>query len=136
MQFSKDECSICNQAGEWILNGTRMLDKCYEVSSTSSLSCHWVLLDKFELWYQCLDHINFRNLSKISKRESIVGLPMSLKAKKMVCGSFQEKKRRRVLNTRKVLIFSHLDYLSCFTWIWCIIHKAKAWVERITLWLL
>lgn len=46
VQFSKDECNIYNQAGEWILKGPRTLDNCYGVSPTSRLSCHRVYLMK------------------------------------------------------------------------------------------
>lgn len=75
-----------------------------------------IVLDEVELWHE---HLNLRDLYKISKKEVIVGLPKLLKVMKMVCGPCQEgkqtsaqhKKIKEVLTSRPLELL-HIDLMG------------------------
>ncbi|KAG2708148.1 hypothetical protein I3760_05G178300 [Carya illinoinensis] len=46
VQFSKDECSLYDKGGEWVLKGTRTSDNCYGISPKPLEKCHRVTLDE------------------------------------------------------------------------------------------
>lgn len=86
VQFSKRECNVLNNKREWIVRGLRTTDKYYGIESSTTLNCNRAKLDEVELWHQCLQHLNFKDLSKFVKKEFILGLPKLGKIEKVVCG--------------------------------------------------
>ncbi|XP_058222995.1 uncharacterized protein LOC131332716 [Rhododendron vialii] len=67
VNFSKDNCSIIDAKGVCVVKGIRSSDNCYCVETARSNVCHRVLLDDVEIWHQCLGHVNFPELHRITK---------------------------------------------------------------------
>lgn len=84
---SKDEWNIYNCAAKWIMKGIRTSNNSYGISAFTTLGCHKATLDDLDLWYQRLGQINFRDLSKISKKKVVQGLPNMQTVKTMVWGA-------------------------------------------------
>lgn len=58
------------------MTGIRTSDNCYAISnSESDCVCNAAKLDEGLLWHNRLDHMNFNELSKVSNKELVYGLP-------------------------------------------------------------
>lgn len=71
VHFSANECIIIDKKGKIVLHGKRNADDCYIVAIENDLSCHSAMLSDINLWHQRLDHVNHKDLGKLSKHELV-----------------------------------------------------------------
>jgi hypothetical protein len=95
VQFSKEECSIFDAQGKWLMGGDRTSDNCYGISPTMQTKCHKTSVDIRELWHQRLGHLNYHDLIKIAKKEVVSDLPKINYLEKGKCGPCQLGKQTR-----------------------------------------
>lgn len=67
VQFKKYLCYFLNSDGNAIIKGIRTNDNCYGITIEKNLKCNIAKIDVTHLWHQRLEHLNYRDLSKISK---------------------------------------------------------------------
>lgn len=67
------------------------------VSSPSSSSpyCCVAQVDHVVLWHKRLGHVNYQDLSRLSKRDHLRNLPKTNRRDRSVCGDFQIEKQIR-----------------------------------------
>ncbi|CAL2257275.1 unnamed protein product [Prunus armeniaca] len=95
--FTLEKCFIVDSDFKIVLSGVRTRDNCCHVDagSDSSSVCHKASDDTLTLWHQLLGHINFRELEKLSKRETVKGLPKLNSKVVGICGLCQLGKQVR-----------------------------------------
>ncbi|KAF5462373.1 hypothetical protein F2P56_018390, partial [Juglans regia] len=113
VRFSKDMCIVSDNNGNCMMQGTRTSDNCYGLASKPQYSCNSTKSETTDLWHQRLGHVNHKNLSKIAKKEMVIGLPELGKAETPVCGSCQLGKQVRTAhkNTTAILTERPLELL-------------------------
>jgi hypothetical protein len=96
------------------MKGTKISNNYYRISTLTLLGCQKATLDDLDLWHQCLGHINFRDLSKKSKKKVVQGPPNMQIIKTMVCGACQKRKQTKAQHkkiadilTSRPLEFAH-----------------------------
>ena len=119
VQFSKKGCVIIDEEGIQVLEGNKTIDNCYGVVPMSKISCRSAHVDVLELWHQRLGHANFKQVAKISKLETIEGLPKFGKVEKIICGACQIGKQTKasyhkvnVIATSRCLELLHVDLMG------------------------
>ena len=119
VHFSKKGCVIINEEGIQVLEGNRTIDNCYEVVPTPKISCRSAHLNMLELWHQRFGHVNFKQVTKVSKLEAVVGLPKFGKVEKTICGACQMGKQTKsnhhkvnVISTSRCLKLLHVDLMG------------------------
>ena len=84
VQFSKKECIIINEEGIQVFEGNRTTDNCYGVVPIAPISCRSACVDMLELWHHRFGHANFKQVAKVSKLDTVEGLPNFGKVKKTI----------------------------------------------------
>ena len=67
--------------------GNRTTDNCYGVVPTTRISCRSACVNMLEFWHHKFRHANFKQVAKVSKLETIEGLPKFGKVEKTICGT-------------------------------------------------
>lgn len=88
------------------MKGVRTSDNCYGIIPNSQYSCNSVKSDVADLWHQRLGHVNHRNLSKISKKEVLMGLPEFGEVEFSICGPCQLEKQVIVAHNNTTVILT------------------------------
>jgi hypothetical protein len=119
VQFSKEECSIFDAHGKWLMGGDRTSDNCYGITPTMQTKCHKTSVDIGELWHQRLGHLNYHDLIKIAKKEVVSDLPKLNYLEKGKCGPCQLGKQTRNphkktsgIRTTRTLELLHMDLMG------------------------
>ena len=84
VQFSKKRCIIINEEGIQVFEGNRTADNCYGVVPIAPISCRSARVDMLELWHHRFGHANFKQVAKVSKLDTVEGLPNFGKVKKTI----------------------------------------------------
>jgi hypothetical protein len=100
------------------MKGTKISNNYYRISTLTLLGCQKATLDDLDLWHQRFGHINFRDLSKNSKKKVVQGLPNMQIIKTIVCGAChkgkqtkaQHKKIANILTSRPLELL-HMDLM-------------------------
>ena len=87
--FSKDSCHIRDKEGI-VAKDIRTSDNCYIFGSGRLNTCLITQKDETSLWHQRLGHVNYRNLSKLSRKDLVLGIPKLGRQESIVCGDYQQ----------------------------------------------
>ena len=72
--FSKGKCLVVNESGKKLISGVRTLDNCYGLVSDANIVCNSIHLPNKDLWHQWMGNASYKNLSIVSKHESMLGI--------------------------------------------------------------
>ena len=72
--FSKGKCLVVNESGKKLISGVRTLDNCYGLVSDANIVCNNIHLPNKDLWHQWMGNASYKNLSIVSKHESMLGI--------------------------------------------------------------
>lgn len=72
--FTQEEWHIKNKE-EVVAKGIRNGNNCYIFGSSSPNTCLITRMDETSHWNQRLGHVNFRELSKLSRKNIVLGIP-------------------------------------------------------------
>ena len=118
VKFSAKECVVTHD-DTLLLKGVRSPNNCYVVPNSHSEHCNLASLDSESLWHERLGHINLKELTRISKREVVRGLPKVNFRENVVCGDCQLGKQIRAthknlnhLGISKPLELLHMDLMG------------------------
>ncbi|XP_042944615.1 uncharacterized protein LOC122278499 [Carya illinoinensis] len=113
VHFSKEKCIVSDNDGNCMMQGTRTSDNCYDITPNFQYSCNSAKSEAIDLWHQRLGHVNHKNLSKIARKEMVIGLPELGKVETLVCGSCQLGKQVRIARkkTTDILTGQSLELL-------------------------
>ena len=75
------------------MEGNRTTDNFYGVVPTTPISYRSARVDMLELWHHRFGHANFKQVAKVSKLDTVEGLPKFGKVKKTICGACQMGKQ-------------------------------------------
>lgn len=102
-----------------VMHGTRTFDNCYGILPTNDITCHSTLLRDTKLWHQRIGHINYKDLSMLTKHELVRGVPKLSKPKNHICGPCQLGKqikashmKTNVIVTKRPLELFHMDLMG------------------------
>ena len=84
--FSKGKCLVMNESGKKLISGVCTLDNCYGLVLDVDIVCNSICLPNEDLWHQWMGHASYKNLSIVSKHESVLGIPKLSRMSNMVCG--------------------------------------------------
>ena len=120
VNFLRTECRVYDTSGSCVLKGLRSSENCYVVNSpVSSIACHTSKIDNVDLWHQRLGHINYKDLSRLSTKEYIRGVPKLPRIRDVVCGPCQIGKQIRSKHkaikgntTKSPLELLHMDLMG------------------------
>lgn len=119
VRFPKKDCYILDKQGNTVMHGTRTSDNCYGILPTNDITCHSTLLSDTKLWHQRLGHINYKDLSILTKHELVRGVPKLSKPKNHICGPCQLGKqikashmKTNVIVTKRPLELLHMDLMG------------------------
>jgi len=119
VQFLKKGCLILSEEGVQVLKGLRATDNCYGVIPKPSISCQSARVNLLELWHQRFGHANYKQVTKVSKLEAVIGLPKFGKIEKNVCGPCKLGKQTKlthpkvnVVATSRPLELLHMDLMG------------------------
>ena len=87
--FTKYECEILDGGGDCMCIGARTADNCYGITPSISNKCFNAKINQVDLWHQRLGHASHKQLEKISKCDTVIGLPKFEKIEKCICGPCQ-----------------------------------------------
>ncbi|XP_042950195.1 uncharacterized protein LOC122282303 [Carya illinoinensis] len=117
--FSKEKCIVSDNDGNCMMQGTRTSDNCYDITPNFQYSCNSAKSEATDLWHQRLGHVNHKNLSKIAKKDMVIGLPELGKVETPVCGSCQLGKQVRIAHKKTTAILTeqplellHIDLMG------------------------
>ncbi|XP_022891832.1 uncharacterized protein LOC111406675 [Olea europaea var. sylvestris] len=85
VSFVQKRCTAYDPSGSVVLKGVRTSDNYYGVLPNSNYVCSSDKIDMSELWYQRLDHVNYRSLSKLVKNLKLIKV-------KMMCAAVSTRK--------------------------------------------
>ena len=72
--FSKGKCLVVNESGKKLISGVRTLDNYYGLVSDVDIVCNSIHLPNKDLWHQRMGNASYKNLSIVSKHESMLGI--------------------------------------------------------------
>ena len=72
--FSKGKCLVVNESGKKLISGVRTLDNGYGLVSDANIVCNSIHLPNKDLWHQWMGNASYKNLSIVSKHESMLGI--------------------------------------------------------------
>ena len=117
--FSKGKCLVMDEFGKKLISGGRTLDNCYGLVPDADIVCNSIRLPNEDLWHQRMGHASYKNLSIVSKHESVLGIPKLSRMSNVVCGPCQLGKQTKgkhpstqTLATSKLLELLHLDLMG------------------------
>jgi hypothetical protein len=77
VNFNKQRCIVLDNNGKNVMGGLRSKDNCYYVHANVNMqTCLNIKSSKdaLKLWHRCLGHVNYQDLVKLSKEESVRGM--------------------------------------------------------------
>lgn len=102
--FSKDYCEIKDRKSEKVLmRGIQTSDNCYIIESINLNACFISHTCETDLWHQRL-HVNYRDLSRMSRKELIKGLPKMEKFENPIYSGCQLDKQTRQVHKKVIQI--------------------------------
>ena len=114
VSFSKQKCSVKDHNLQTVLEGDRTSDNCYKIITNSR--CCVVTEQDARIWHYKLGHINYRDLSQLSKSGAVRGIPTIPFVQNVVCGPCQQGKqhkgkhaKKKMQSTTEVLQLLHID---------------------------
>ena len=117
--FTKYECEILDGGGDCMCFGVRTTENCYGLTPSISNKCFSVKIDQVNLWHQRLGHASPKQLEKISKCDTVVGLTKFEKIDKCICGPCQIGKQVKSkhpsvvsIQTSRPLELLHIDLMG------------------------
>ena len=84
--FSKGICLVMDESRKKLISSVRTLDNCYGLVPDADIVRNSIPLPNEDLWHQRMGHASYKNLSIVSKHESILGIPKLSRANNVVCG--------------------------------------------------
>ena len=84
--FSKGKCLAMDEFGKKLISGVRTLDNCYGLVPDADIVCNRIRLPNEDLWHQRMGHASYKDLSIVSKHESILGITKLSRVSNVVCG--------------------------------------------------
>ena len=122
VNFSKEECLMCNEKNEVVMKGIRSKDNCYiwvpqELNLSST--CVSAKENEVKLWHQKLGHLHLKGMKRIIFEEAVTGIPKLKIEEGRVYGEFHIGKQTKIshqkiqhLTTSKVLELLHMDLMG------------------------
>ena len=117
--FSKGKCLVMNESGKKLISGVCTLDNCYGLVLDVDIVCNSICLPNEDLWHQWMGHASYKNLSIVSKHESVLGIPKLSRMSNVVCGLCQIGKQTKAKHpgtqtsaTSRPLELLHLDLIG------------------------
>ncbi len=104
--FSKDGCHIRDKEGI-VAKGIRTGDNCYIFGNGRPNTCLITQKDETSLWHQRLGHVNYRNLSKLSRKDLVLGIPKLGRQESLICGDCQHGKQVRASHKKLTKYWHH-----------------------------
>ena len=99
--------------------GARTADNCYGITPSISNKCFNAKINQVDLWHQRLGHASHKQLEKISKCDTVIGLPKFEKIEKCICGPCQMGKQVKSkhlsvteVQTSRPLELLHIDLMG------------------------
>ena len=89
MLFSKGKCLVLNELGEQLIGGICTLDNCYGLVLDVEIVNNSIRMPNEDLWHQRMGHASYQQLSVVSKKEAVLGIPKLVKVDNFVSGSCQ-----------------------------------------------
>ena len=80
---------MLNESGKKLISGVRTLDNCYGLAPDADIVCNSIRLPNKDLWHQRMGHASYKQISILSKHESILGILKLSRVNNIVCGSCQ-----------------------------------------------
>ena len=77
--FSKEKCLVLNELGEQLIGGICTLDNCYDLAPDAEIVCNSIRMPNEDLWHQMMGHASYKQLSIVSKKEAMFGIPKLVK---------------------------------------------------------
>ena len=65
------------------------MDNYYGLVPDVEIVYNSILMPNEELWHQRMGHASYKQLSIVSKKEAVIGIPMLVKVDNAVCGPCQ-----------------------------------------------
>ena len=84
---------ILNGGGDYMCTGVRIAENCYSITPSISNKCFSAKINQVDLWHQRLGHASHKQLEKISKCDTVIGLPKFEKIDKCIYGPYQMGKQ-------------------------------------------
>ena len=117
--FSKGKCLVMDESRKKLISGVRTLDNCYGLVPNADIVCNNVRLPNEDLWHQRMGHASYKNLSIVSKHESVLGIPKLIRVSNVVYGQCQLGKQTKAKHpgtqtsaTSRHLELLHLDLMG------------------------
>ena len=117
--FSKGKCLVMNESRKKFISGVRTLDNCYALVPNADIVCNSIRLPNEHLWHQRMGHASYKQLSIVSKHESVLGIPKLSKMSNVICGPCQLGKQTKAKYpgtqtsaTSRPLELLHLDLMG------------------------
>lgn len=104
LDFLKKIVTILDVNRANVMHGTRTSDNCYGIIPSDNMSCHSTKLDEIDLWHQRLGHINYKELSTLTKKELIRGVPRLSRPSNHICGPCQMGNQTRAIHKKTNLL--------------------------------
>ena len=101
--FTKYECEILDGGGDCMCIGVRIADNCYGITPSISNKCFSAKINQVDLWHQRLGHASHKQLEKISKCDTVIGLPKFEKIDKCIYGPYQMGKQVKSKHPSRVV---------------------------------
>ena len=116
--FSKGKCLVLNELGKQLIGGICTLDNCYSLVPDAEIVYNSIHMSNEDLWHQRMRHASYKQLSVVSKKEAMLGIPKLVKFDNFVCGPCQLAKQTRAHHhatlttaTARPLKLLHIDLM-------------------------
>ena len=117
--FTKYECEILDGAGDCMCVGVGTADNCYGITPSITNKCFSAKISQVDLWHQQLGHTSHKQLEKIFKCDTVIGLPKFKKIEKCICEPCQMGKQVKSkhpsvteVQTSRPLKLLHIDLMG------------------------
>ena len=97
--FSNGKCLVLNELGKQLIGWICTLDTCYGLVPKAKIVCNSIRMLSEDLWHQRMGHASYKQLSIVSKKEVMLGIPKLGKVDTVVCGPFELGKQTRAHHT-------------------------------------
>ena len=84
--FSKGKCLVMDESRKKLISSAHTLDNCYGLVPDADIVRNSIPLPNEDLWHQRMGYASYKNLSIVSKHESVLGIPKLSRANNVVCG--------------------------------------------------
>ena len=86
--FSNGKCLVLNELGKKLIGWICTLDTCYVLVPKAIIVCNSIRMLSEDLWHQRMGHASYKQLSIVSKKEVMLGIPKLGKVDTVVYGPF------------------------------------------------